>query len=267
MKVCAITMVYRDYWALSKWIAHYGKALGERNLFVVSHGHDPRIMEICGEANVLTVPRDTLTGFDRMRGLMLNSIQDGLGVAYDWVIRTDADELIFLDEAQHTSFQDLFIKHAESTAMFGLGLNIVQGFAVFSGHYSKAWAVRRGAHLMRHGVAFRRNVSFTLPRGVYLAHLKFADEGALEDANHHRREVATSPGKGLPGKAWSEAWKHSNRFLNRAAALEEWDWEDARDDAYDAIASSPFEDEIAKVIRARSIDFDHKAKLPDWITF
>ena len=42
----------------------------------------------------------------RMRAQLLNSIQDGLGVIYDWVIRTDTDELICLDPAYHGSFAD-----------------------------------------------------------------------------------------------------------------------------------------------------------------
>ena len=63
MKICAITMVYRDYWALSQWYAHYGRLVGFDNLYVVAHGADPEIAQICPRASVITVPRDSLEGF------------------------------------------------------------------------------------------------------------------------------------------------------------------------------------------------------------
>ena len=267
MKICAITMVYRDYWALSKWYAHYSAALGSENLFVIAHGADAKVSELCPNANVVTVPRDTLAGFDKMRGHMLNSIQDGLGIAYDWVIRTDADELISLDPAHYGSFDDLFRTHSGQKALFALGMNIADGHGVFSGHYSKAWAVKRGTHLMRHGITMTRDAAFTLPRGVYLMHLKFADPDALDDANAHRKEIASGSERGLPGKAWSEAWRHSKRFLNKLAKMPVTDWDTASAEAYEAITASPFKDEIAKVLRARSIDFDSKTVLPDWFTY
>ena len=281
MKICAITMVYQDYWALSQWYAHYSRHLGSDNLFVIAHGRDPMVAALCPRANVITVPRDDLTGFDRMRGQMLNSIQDGLGVAYDWVIRTDVDELICLDPAYYGSFDELFGSHRKFSALFALGMNIAEGVddealvqadavltkrrnAVFSGHYSKAWAVRRGTHLVRHGIAIQRDAAFTLPIGVYLAHLKFANTTALADANQHRSKIANGLEIGLPGKAWSEAERTSKRFYDKLAAMSVTTWDAASKDAYTKVAAEPVLDDNPKVLRARSINFDTKTVLPDW---
>jgi hypothetical protein len=267
MKVCAITMVYKDYWALSKWYAHYSKAIGSENLFIIAHGYDPKVAELCPTANVITVPRDTLAGFDRMRGHMLNSIQDGLGIAYDWVIRTDADELITLDPAHYGSFADLLGQHSDQTSLFALGLNMAErNEAVFSGHYSKAWAVKRGTHMARHGIALQRDAAFTLPRGVYLAHLKFANAEALADANAHRADIASGSEPGLPGRAWVEAERTAKRFYDRLAAMPVSTWEAASSDAYTKVTAEPVMDEKPKVLRARSINFDTKTVLPDWFT-
>ena len=41
MKICALTMVYRDYWALRQWYRHYGDLVGAQNLYIVAHGPDP----------------------------------------------------------------------------------------------------------------------------------------------------------------------------------------------------------------------------------
>ena len=237
MKICAITMVYRDYWALSQWYAHYSRHLGSDNLFIVAHGADAKVSELCPRANVITIPRDTLASFDRMRGQLLNSIQDGLGVAYDWVIRTDADELICLDPEHYDGFHTLFRDHNKLQSLFALGMNIAEDImdnelsstdavltkrqhAVLSGHYSKAWAVKRGTHMVRHGIALTQDAQFTLPTGVYLAHLKYANIDALTDANAHRVEIASGSEMGLPGQAWREAEKEGQRFYEALAKMQ-----------------------------------------------
>lgn len=282
MKIAAVTMVYRDHWALSQWYAHFARHLGAENLFVVAHGADPALAGICPGASIVTVPRDRLDGFDAMRADLLNGLQAGLGAVYDWVIRTDCDELILLDPARHSGFADLFAR-TEAEALFALGLNIAEApqdapladrgpalpqrrRAVFSGHYSKAWAVRRPLGLVRHGVALgRRRVEtapFVLPRGVYLAHLKFAHRAALEDANRHRRDIATGPGEGLPGSAWAKPVLAARKFYQSVEAMPERPWPEAELAAWSAITRDPLRDPGKGVLRARNIRFDWRTRLP-----
>tara|TARA_R110002110_G_scaffold122611_1_gene298918 strand:- start:673 stop:1542 length:870 start_codon:yes stop_codon:yes gene_type:complete len=288
MKICAITMVYRDYWALSQWYAHYSRHLGSENLFIVAHGHDPRISELCPRASVITVPRDDLSGFDRMRGQLLNSIQDGLGVAYDWIIRTDTDELIYIDPVHHGSFDGLFSKQRSATALFALGLNIAEvdgepelnrgdavmskrQHAVFTGHYSKAWAVKRGVPLVRHGIEVASDkllvARLILPRGVYMAHLKYANLGALADVNIDRIKIASGSARGLPGKAWSDAHQDGQKFYKRFAGLPDWDWDSALKVAFDEINDNPVRDKAQNVLRAKSVNFPFRTTLPEWFKY
>ncbi|AXI43572.1 glycosyltransferase family 2 protein [Sulfitobacter sp. SK011] len=288
MKICAITMVYRDYWALSQWYAHYSRHLGSDNLFIVAHGHDPKISELCPRASVITVPRDDLSGFDRMRGQLLNSIQDELGGAYDRVIRTDTDELICLDPAHYGSFVELFSKQQSVDALFALGLNIAEvdgeaelgrgdavmskrQHAVFTGHYSKAWAVKRGVHLARHGVEVAvdrlSGAKLDIPRGVYLAHLKYANLDALGNVNIDRVKTASGPEKGLPGKAWSDAHKDSRKFYEMIAGLPDRDWDSALEVAFDEIRDNPIRDKEQNVLRAKSVNFPFRITLPDWFRY
>jgi len=285
MKICAITMVYRDHWALAQWYAHFARHLGPENLFIVAHGTDASLPLLCPGANILTVPRDRLDGFDGMRDRVLNGFQAGLGAVYDWVIRTDADELICLDPDLYTGFADLLAAQ-ERDAVFALGLNIAErpGDAplaegapalplrpsgVFSGHYSKAWAVRKGLPLLRHGVAVRKRAlaafPLNLPRGVYLAHLKYASRAALRIANQHRREIATSGVKGLPGGAWRKPGVAERKFYDGFEALPEQPWEVCERTAYDQITADPMRDPGKGVVRARNIRFDARTTLPDRI--
>ena len=283
MKICAITMVYRDYWALSQWYAHYSRHLGGTNLFVVAHGADPMVQTICPEASVITIPRDTFRGFDRVRGRMLNSIQNGLGEVFDWVIRTDADELICLDPAEYASFQQLFEKQSAS-ALFALGLNVAEAgedrladgemalasrsTAVFTGHYSKAWAVRDRIALVRHGVQIRpkfvQDFEFCMPSGVYLAHLKYASIAALTEANKHRTEVAGGSERGLPGTAWKDADKHASKFFERMADIPGVAWEQAKSHAIAELGNTPVRDIENGLVSTRSIHFLDRTTLPDW---
>ena len=276
-------MGYRDYWALSQWYAHYSRHLGSSQLYIVSHGSDAKVSELCPGANVITVPRDTLAGFDYKRSQLLNSLQDSLGVSYDWVIRTAADELICLDPEHHTSFEALF-GSVQGSSVFALGLDIVETssdaplgaaecclerrhHAAFSAHYSKAWAVQRGTHLVRHGVTGRDSGLFHLPGGVYLAHLKYASKTALDTVNKDRVDVASGAEQGLPGTAWSEADKDAEKFMKRFDALECTGWSAASKAAFNIVSSDPVVDAKANVVRARSRQLDIRTTLPNWFRY
>lgn len=277
-------MVYRDHWALGQWYRHYAGHLGAENLFVVAHGADPTLAQICPKASIITIPRERFDGFDAVRGQVLNGIQKGLSEIYDWVIRTDADELICLDPERHGGFADL-LGQQDGDAVFALGLNVAERdgdatlpadasvfsarkTAILSGHYSKAWAVRRGLPLVRHGVAMRKRLlpdaPFSLPPGTYLAHLKFANRSALEDANRHRREVANSQGRGLPGNAWKKPVLEARKFYRNLDALRHRDWPEAEAEARAEIIADPVRDESKGILRARNIRFGFRTTLPDW---
>lgn len=283
MKICAITMVYRDYWALSQWYAHYGRALGPENLYVVAHGVDPKLQELCPEANVFAIPREDLNRFDQIRGNWLNNLQNGLAQVYDWVIRTDADELICLDPAQYESFEDL-LSQQERGALFSLGLNLFEfpedtplqesemalahrPNAVFTGHYSKAWVVRNRIGLKRHGIQVRPKLvpdyPFDMPRGVYMVHLKYANIEACEKADHERQLVARREGRGLPGALWRDATKSSVRHYHRALQLPLAPWEEAEDEAWHAL-QDPERDIKNGFIRAKFLKFSVRTELPEW---
>lgn len=283
MKICAVTMVYRDYWALSQWYAHFARELGAENLFIVSHGCDPKISELCPDASVIVVPRDDLSGFDRVRGRMLNHLQDMLGFEYDWVIRTDADELVCVDPGRYRSLPDM-LSRQEAPALFALGFNLVEldedadlpadtaalshrSTAVFTGHYSKAWAVRHRIALMRHGVQVKpKHVArfrFSMPRGVYLAHLKFADRAQLSEADARRKAASSGDSRGTPGTAWKDAEAESRLYLEAVAHMPVKNWPDAEQRAFDKIAQ-PVRSEKDGIIRARSVRMKHRTVLPQW---
>lgn len=278
-------MVYRDYWALSQWYDHFARHIGAQNLYVVAHGADPEIARICPQASIITIPRDDFAGFDRKRGNLLNAFQNGLLQAYDWIIRTDADELICLDPAHYSGFEQFFHQHRKARAVFALGMDLFQNkddidldagtpalsrrrAACLTGHYSKAWAVSGRIALVRHGVQVRprkvQSFKFTLPRGVYLVHLKYANFTALEDSNAHRMEIANRDEQGLPGALWKNADADAIRFLRKSQAKPHEPWDEAVEHVYTILAESPVREEAKGLVRVRSSDFNFHTTLPSW---
>jgi hypothetical protein len=279
-------MVYRDHWALSQWYMHYGRQLGAENLYILAHGRDDEISNICPEANVITIPRDDLNRFDLSRGEILNEFQISLTEQYDWVIRTDADELICLDPVHYPSFEALFSKRW-GPAIFALGIEIAEQLgdspvamdtpvlskraaAIFSGHYSKAWAVDSITRLVRHGVEVGKRrahrVNYAIPEGVYLVHIKYADLYALTRANAHRIEVANAKGTSMPGAAWLDPDKADEKFFRKFATFPKIAWEDARQQAHETINADPIRELDTGIVRARSHRFQNTTTLPDWFS-
>jgi hypothetical protein len=279
MTIAALTMVYRDHWALAHWYAHHAAALGAENLFVVAHGADPEIARICPGASVITVPRGDLSGFDRRRAEMLNGFQAGLQRVYDWVICSDADELLCWDPALYDSLTEA-ITTQEAPVLTALGFDLVAQpgdpgtgplFArrralCFSGHYSKAVAARRPVSFLLHGtqVAPRRlaGFPFAMPRGLYLAHLKYADPEALQAAVRVRMAVANGPGEGLPGAGWRAAEADAARFLAAFAEKPVKPWERAETHAWETLRVKPARLEKHGVVKTRALKFPHRTTLP-----
>lgn len=284
MKICAITMVYRDYWALGQWYRHYAKYIGAENLYIISHGVDPRIAEICPEASIINIPREQLKNFDRVRMRVINGIQSGLGNIYDWVIQTDADELVCLNPNTYASFEEMF-KTTKAPALFALGLNIAEvdgdaplapqdmalahrSTACVTGNYSKAWAVRKSLPLRWHGVfcGYRKTADFPfeMPDDVFYVHLKHANLQALGDSNAVRRSVADSVGEDWGVNGWSQPDHHAERFFRKSAKTTELPWDEALVLGYDQIRDQPVRDPKRGIVKPPFINYVCRTTLPNW---
>ncbi|WP_136443479.1 glycosyltransferase family 2 protein [Pacificoceanicola onchidii] len=283
MKICALTMVYRDYWALSRWYAHHAAQLGAGNLFVVAHGADPRIAELCPGASVLTVPRGDFAHFDRSRAAMLNGFHAGLNEAYNWVIRTDADELICFDPDCYPSLPDAIAANADAPVLTALGFDVVEQpddapvsagpvlaqrrHIAFSGHYSKAIAARRAMDFALHGVrvAPRRleGFPFTMPRGLYLAHLKYANSEVLQEVNAVRMDVGNTDAPGVPGTGWKEADADATRFHQAFLEKKLLAWDKAEQKAFDTLSVKPARLEKGSIVKTRALKLPYRTVLPE----
>ena len=284
MKICAITMVYQDYWALAQWYRHYGEHLGPENLYVISHGIDPEIAKICPQASIINIPRDDLRHFDRVRLRVINDIQSGLGNLYDWVIQTDADELVCFNPTTYGSFPELF-ETTKAPALFALGLNLAEvegdaplqpddkalahrNVACITGNYSKAWAVRKSLPLRWHGVfcGYRKteDFPFEMPDDVFFVHLKHANSEALKNTNAVRQSVADTVGEDWNVNGWANPDFHAKRFFRKMAAAKELPWDEAVAEGYAQIRDNPVRDPKRGIVKPPFINYVCRTILPDW---
>ncbi|MCT4558570.1 MAG: glycosyltransferase family 2 protein [Pelagimonas sp.] len=276
-------MVHRDHWALSRWYAHHGHQLGAENLYIVAHGADPLIAQICPRATVITIPRDGFDNFDRKRAAMLDGFHSGLSQIYDWVIRCDADELICHDPLYYPSLAAAIYANAENPVLTALGFDLVEmpfdrpmtegpvltqrRHMAFSGHYSKAVASRRPIGFQLHGVRVApkrlNSFPFAMPRGLFLAHLKYANKQALKDATQVRMQVAAQDAPGGPGAGWRAADEDATKFYETFMGKRTEPWEVSEKHAFDTLSIKPTRNEKFNIVKTRALKLDHRTELPD----
>lgn len=271
MNIAAITMVYNDKWALAQWVRCYAKLVGLENLYVIAHGKDPEVERIVKGANIITIPRNTLDEFDVTRNRVLNGLQASLSNVFDWILRTDVDELIVVDPTTHASLSDA-LSQCKSEAIFALGCDLVQSDeghdVLFTGHYSKAFAVSDDTRLYRHGIRVRSKLAsqyrYQMPQGIYLVHLKYANKAALKASNLHRKAVALGAGKGLPGTAWQDPARDARKMYGKLAEMDSISWKDASSQAYADLSTNPLRDKSLGIVKCRSERFTKKTQPPVW---
>lgn len=247
LRIAALTMVYRDYWALSQWHAHHARLLGAENLYIVSHGNDPRHRELCPGSSLIGIPRDFGSeDFDFSRHRMLNHLIASLNECHDWVLTLDSDELLFSE----TPIPEL-LSDVSSNTVFALGLDLTEmpgdpepgeGSAlrwrktvVASGTMSKCVAFRNGYGHQWHGFTpprggligrlqlWRNQV--VLPEGLYLVHLKFAAPSLAQDSLARRKEMGEGHHGGLVVGSWIQPEQTQIRHVERVAGLEVLPWD------------------------------------------
>ncbi|TRD00177.1 MULTISPECIES: FkbM family methyltransferase [unclassified Mesorhizobium] len=104
LKIAAVTMVYNERVFLPIWRRHYGRAVGEENLFVLDHGSDDGSTNNLGRANTVRVPRDKFDEYQR--SAFVSRFQASLLCYYDAVIFSDVDEILIPDPALFAGLVD-----------------------------------------------------------------------------------------------------------------------------------------------------------------
>ncbi|KGN97483.1 hypothetical protein HQ36_06185 [Porphyromonas gingivicanis] len=194
-RIAAITMARNDLFFLERWIAYYGRELGEEHLYIYLDGEDQLLPSNMGKANIKHFPHKELARAegDKYRIGLLNTLKDELLCkGYDMVIGTDADEFLVVDPARKQRLRDFLYQHRSYATISALGLDLGQkvgiepnlnpslsllkqrGYAVLSSRYTKASILTQP---LRWGSGFHRvkGSNFHILPDFYLLHTGYCD--------------------------------------------------------------------------------------------
>jgi hypothetical protein len=226
----AMTMVYKDYYFLQRWVDYYGRQFGREHLYVLSHGGDPEHDRICEGANVIHLPRDpTLWRLERRRWGINSQFSAGMLRYYNWFIVGDVDEVVIVDPAVAPDLVTYLGTYTgkrvpASLCPFGIELihnpdaepepladdaTILSRRRVFraNANYAKPCVLRKETGFTIGGHA-NSHQPRTLDPHLYLLHLRFFDYDMVTERLKGRKELrATMAGdRDLKdvGKAWGK---------------------------------------------------------------
>ncbi|TNF57538.1 MAG: hypothetical protein EP307_13860 [Rhodobacteraceae bacterium] len=242
MRIAFLTMVWRDYWLLEKWIAHNSRLVGRRGLYVLNHGGDPEVDRIAEGCNVLHVPRDEVTiDLTRLRWNLLGGITSGLLSFYDRVICTDVDELLVYVGDKPDLVAHLAQAPGDEAAISPVGLNLIptpgdgadsaacvlqnHPHALLSARYTKPCIVCRpveytvGGHGLIGG-------TFRIDPEIVLVHLHYVTPDYAQRMAARQEIVAQSRAHNaaqeetqeMPARFWAN-WARPSKIRNKELAI------------------------------------------------
>ncbi|MGB0412671.1 MAG: glycosyltransferase family 2 protein [Pikeienuella sp.] len=99
--IAFLTMVRGDYTWLRLWLRHHRRYVQDaKSLYVIAHGRDEQIEDMCRDVSLITVPFDaTGAHFTRRRLRLMHRMIAGLLGYHRVVAMADVDEMICLDPA------------------------------------------------------------------------------------------------------------------------------------------------------------------------
>ncbi len=226
----AMTMVYKDYYFLKRWVDYYGRQFGREHLYILSHGGDPEHDRICEGANVIRLPRDpTLWRLERRRWGINSQFSAGMLRYYNWFIVGDVDEVVIVDPAvapDLVTYLRTYTGKRVPASLCPFGIELIHNpeaepepLADDAPILSRRRVFRANANYAKPCV-LRKETGFTIgghanshqPRvldpHLYLIHLRFFDYDMVTERLKGRKDMrATMAGDRPPeevGKAWGK---------------------------------------------------------------
>lgn len=248
VRYAAMTMLHQEEAYFHLWLKYYGDMLGRENLYVITHGGDPRIVDMAAGCRLIYLPRISVDGnFDARRFEVLNTYANYLLSQYDGLIAGDVDELVFVDPSLGVSLVEFAEQHRAATpALRAFGFNVFEAagdapldldqpilgqrrhgrceqdyckpLVVFS---KPEWSV--GYHAVK-GTPY-------LPDGLYLAHLHYVAKDLAEDISLQRADTLIDnpqihDSRAFRAKWWGNRAKKSRDYMKLMNVLPVEDLDD-----------------------------------------
>jgi hypothetical protein len=211
MEVAAVTMTYNEADYLPVWVRYYSAQVGARNCFIFDHGSDDGSTRRLGDVNVIKIPRSAVD--DDRQARFLSRFCSSLLDWYDWVVRSDVDEIVVADPARHRSLRHYCEACDHQDVVSGVGFNVVHAgeeaaldpseAILGQRHWMYFLASMCKPSLIRRSVDWsagfhRANDAEPTFNDLYLFHLRFADR----DIGLRRLAKTRSQPRADPDGAW-----------------------------------------------------------------
>jgi hypothetical protein len=193
-------MARNDEFFLNRWVAYYGKILGEENLYIYLDGLDQKAPSGAGKVNVTIVEKKGhhVVDAEKQRLGFLSDRAKELFQKYDLVIGCDADEFLIADPNTGMTLAEYLSQIKIKTSVSGLGLDFGQHltaeqpldktkpfleqrqYALLSTRYTKTSIISKP---VRWGSGFHRinGHNYHIDKNLYLLHFGNADHDALKE--------------------------------------------------------------------------------------
>jgi len=215
-KIAAICMmrihVPMDEMFANRWIAYYGKQLGEENLYIIMDGLDQKAPGKAGKANIIIREKNTLNVYDLEQDR--RDVQTQLAWAlfkkgYQLVIGCDSDEFLVADPNTGMSMAEYisslkikgssisglgldFGQHLKLDKPFDLNKNLLEQreYALLSTRFTKAVVMARP---VRWGWGWHRIMgrNFHIEPNLYLMHFGNTDFDQLYKKSQNMEIIAS----------------------------------------------------------------------------
>lgn len=219
-KCAALTMAWRSYDFLKKWIAHYEGEFGRENLFIVSHGGDEKHARIGAGCNIINVPRQIDEDIEVMRWRSLTGLVRMLGEYYKVVLVSDSDEYMHVDPdlSGGLSLSDYLLTHCNEDVLSPVGFHLLNDpeapapidwaaplmaqvpRALADAAYSKPCVIGTAVDIAPGGHGLLGS-DFRLDPALLLAHAKFVDLGVTRETSKTMHNELKFAGTRV-GKFW-----------------------------------------------------------------
>jgi hypothetical protein len=224
----AMTMAYKDYFFLDRWVRYYGAQVGREHLYILSHGGDAEHDRIADGCNVIRVPRDpTLFRLERRRWTLLSQFCNGMLRYYNWMFVGDVDEVIIVDPdaaPDLVTYLRRYSGRGTPKSISPLGLELIHNPEIETDPISDDATIlsrrrnfRANANYSKPSVV-RQDIGFTigghssnhLPRyldpHLYLLHLRFFDYDIATERLGGRKELRAIMTGDRDARSVGHAW-------------------------------------------------------------
>ena len=232
----AMTMVRDESDMLPRWVDYYGRQLGMQNLIVLDDNSKDGSTDGLPCTLYKLPPEPWKKRWAGTRARLVNGMARGLLACNDVVIFTDVDEFLVPDPDMYDGLLDYLAHRSDRPVIAPLAFEVMHNarvepkfdpdrplleqrrFVKFSPAMCKPLIKRVSAawEPAFHAI----HAPFEVDPELFMLHLKYYDETALETVAEHRYRIRTSEGRGSPASFWSKKPDELKNLLATWTSLE-----------------------------------------------